>query len=77
MPFVLHLAFGTKHFGINNQLWGRDHSLFGVSFMEGLFTFPKRIRMMKQRAFMGFLPYEEASLIFPEHAMKNYKGMYK
>lgn len=71
MPFIIHLAFGTKHFGINNKLWSNDSSIFSVPLYKGLFQFPSRIRMMKKRAFIGFLPYDEAKNLFPEYA-KNY-----
>ena len=71
-PFIIHLAFGTKHFGINNRLWSNDSSVFSVPLYKGIADFPKRVRMMKKRAFMGFLPFNEAASIFPEYAKKNY-----
>lgn len=70
--FVFHLMFGTKHFGVNNKLWSKDSSLFHVPFYKGIFTLPMRIRMMKKRAFMGFIPISEAKDIFPEYYDKNY-----
>lgn len=72
LPFIIHLAFGTKHFGINNRLWSNDQSIFSVPLYRALITLPTRVRMMKKRAFMGFIPFEEAAEIFPGYARKNY-----
>lgn len=71
--FIIHLALGTRRFGINNKLWCKDHSIFSVPFYKAVWSLPTRIRMMKKRAFMGFLPQEEAGQIFPEYYRKNYK----
>ncbi len=70
--FIIHLVFGTRHFGVNNKIWSRDASLFYVPFFKGLISLPTRVRMMKKRAFMGFIPLSEAGKIFPEYYKKNY-----
>ncbi|MDY0132781.1 MAG: hypothetical protein RBR53_08935 [Desulforegulaceae bacterium] len=75
--FIFHLGLGTRHFGVNNKLWSKDSSIFSVPFYKGILTFPGRIRMMKKRAFMGFMPFNEAKRLFPLYAKKNYRNDYK
>ncbi|MCB9494369.1 MAG: hypothetical protein H6681_02860 [Desulfobacteraceae bacterium] len=75
--FIFHIGFGTKHFGINNKIWVKDHSVFSVPFYKGLFLFPNRFKMMKKRAFMGFLPFDDAKKLFPGYARKNYRNDFK
>ena len=70
--FIFHLAFGTRHLGVNNKLWDKDTSVFYVPFYKGIINFPLRIKMMKKRAFMGFIPFEEAAELFPGYALKYY-----
>lgn len=71
---IVHLVFGTKYFGVNNRLFSKDHSLFerrGIWKIRGIF---ERIAMMKARAFMGFIPLEDAVRLFPDYAAKNGYG---
>ncbi len=68
---VIHLLFKTKRFGVNNQLWSEKDSLFGVSWLIGLSQAIKNYKMMKVRAFSGFIPLNQAIDIFPEHAKKH------
>jgi hypothetical protein len=70
--FIFHLAFGTRHLGVNNRLWDKDNSVFYVPFYKGILTLPRRIKMMKKRAFMGFIPFDEAAELFPDYALKCY-----
>jgi hypothetical protein len=75
--FILHLGLGTRHFGVNNKIWSKDDSVFSVPLYTGIFTFPKRLKMMKKRAFMGFVPFKDAKKMFPLYAKKNYRNDYK
>ncbi|MGM0418477.1 MAG: hypothetical protein ACQEQS_07130 [Thermodesulfobacteriota bacterium] len=70
--FIIHLAFGTRHLGVNNRFWDKDDSVFCVPFYKGILTLPRRVKMMKKRAFMGFIPFEEAAKLFPDYALKYY-----
>lgn len=68
---IFHLAFGTKHFGVNNTLCSPGPSIFarkGLGKFLGLF---ERIAMIRARAFMGFIPLEDAVRLFPKYAVKN------
>jgi hypothetical protein len=75
--FIIHLALGTRHFGVNNRVWSKDHSIFSVHFYKGILNFPGRVKMMKKRAFMGFMPFRDAKKLFPGYAEKNYRNDYK
>ncbi|TYT74346.1 hypothetical protein [Desulfobotulus mexicanus] len=68
---ILHLAFGTAHFGVNNQNFSADHSLFRVKGLKKITGLPGRIRMMRARAFMGFIPLKDAVRIFPGYAKRH------
>lgn len=68
---VIHLIFKTKRFGVNNQLWAERDSLFGVSWLTGWSQAIKNYKMMKVRAFSGFIPLNQAILMFPNHAQKH------
>ena len=68
---VIHLLFKTKRFGVNNQLWAERDSLFGVSWLTGWSQVFKNYKMMKVRAFSGFIPLNQAIELFPEHAKRH------
>lgn len=68
---VIHLLFKTQRFGVNNQLWSNYDSLFGDSCLTGWIGAIKNYKMMKVRAFSGFIPLNQAIEIFPEHAKKH------
>ncbi|MBF0202757.1 MAG: hypothetical protein HQK67_00255 [Desulfamplus sp.] len=68
---VIHLLFKTKRFGVNNQLWAEQDSLFGEPCLTGWSQAIKNYKMMKIRAFSGFIPLNQAIDLFPEHAAKH------
>ena len=68
---ILHLLMGTRHFGVNNQLWSRQESIFGKKGVRRLTSIPTNYRMMKIRAFSGFIPLNDAIELFPGHAEKH------
>lgn len=67
-PLIFHLLFGTRHFGVNNQLWARQESIFGKKGLKRITSIPTNYRMMKIRAFSGFIPLNDAIDLFPRHA---------
>lgn len=72
---IVHLAFGTRHFGVNNRFFWGDHSIFEQRGIRKIWGVTERIAMMKARAFMGFIPLEHAVRLFPGYAEKNgYSG---
>lgn len=68
---VVHLLFKTRRFGVNNQLWAERDSLFGISWYKGWSHAIKNYKMMRVRAFSGFIPLNQAIELFPEHAQKH------
>ncbi len=68
---VVHLLFKTRRFGVNNQLWTEQDSLFGTSWYRGWSQAIKNYKMMKVRAFSGFIPLNQAIELFPAHAKKH------
>jgi len=68
---ILHLLFKTKRFGVNNSLWSCHPSLFGSPGIKGFTQVFKNYRMIKIRAFSGFIPLNDAIEIFPGHAKKH------
>ncbi|MEA1967378.1 MAG: hypothetical protein U9N77_04070 [Thermodesulfobacteriota bacterium] len=75
---IFHLLFKTSHFGVNNQFWYSHNSLFGAKGLKGFTEILKNYKMMKIRAFSGFIPLNDAIEIFPGHAEKHgYKPIIK
>ncbi|MBF0113095.1 MAG: hypothetical protein HQK74_10225 [Desulfamplus sp.] len=75
---VIHLLFKTKRFGVNNKLWSERDSIFGVSCFTGWSQAVKNYKMVKVRAFSGFIPLNQAIDLFPKHAKKHgYKSIDK
>lgn len=68
---ILHLALGTAHMGTNNRNWCPDASLFHRKGLAKIIHIPGRIRMMRARAFMGFIPLKDAVRLFPRYAREN------
>lgn len=68
---IIHLIFKTKHFGVNNLPWSSHPSVFGSTFPPGVFRVLKNYRMIKIRAFSGFIPLNDAIEMFPLHARKH------
>lgn len=68
---ILHLLLGTRHLGVNNQLWERQESIFGKKGFRKITSIPTNYRMMKIRAFSGFIPFNTAIELFPGHAEKH------
>lgn len=66
---IVHLLFKTKRFGVNNRQWSNHPSIFGSPL--GLTGILKNYRMVKIRAFSGFIPLNDAIEIFPLHAKKH------
>ncbi|MCP3926605.1 MAG: hypothetical protein GY714_28935 [Desulfobacterales bacterium] len=66
-----HLVFRTDHFGVNNDLWQKNKSLFGKSILKSILTFWTNYKMMKIRAFSGFIPLNDAIRLFPGYAKKH------
>ena len=71
LRLILHLLLGTCHFGVNNQLWARQESIFGKKGLRRITSIPTNYRMMKIRAFSGFIPLNDAIELFPRHAEKH------
>ncbi|MFO7751373.1 MAG: hypothetical protein R6V54_14900 [Desulfobacteraceae bacterium] len=75
---VAHLLFKTTHLGVNNRLWSSHPSVFGQKGGMGVTQVVKNYKMMKIRAFSGFIPLNDAIEIFPGHAKKHgYKPIEK
>ena len=73
---IVHLLFKTRRFGVNNRGWSNHPSIFGNPL--GITHTLKNYRMMKIRAFSGFIPLNDAIEIFPAHAKKHgYKAISK
>lgn len=71
---VLHLLFGTSNFGVNNKLWSESGSIFASKGFKKITCLIKNYKMIKVRAFSGFIPLNDAIDLFPNHAEKyNYK----
>ncbi|MBF0234491.1 MAG: hypothetical protein HQK65_15840 [Desulfamplus sp.] len=68
---ILHLLFRTRRFGVNNVLWARHDSLFADPWPRGIARVVKNYKMMKIRAFSGFIPLNDAIKLFPEHAARH------
>ncbi|MBF0257850.1 MAG: hypothetical protein HQK62_03260 [Desulfamplus sp.] len=68
---VIHLLLKTKRFGVNNQLWAERDSLFGAYWLTGWSQALKNYKMIKVRAFSGFIPLNHAIELFPEHAVRH------
>ena len=73
----VHLLFRTKRFGINNQWTSQFDSLFGVSgkqiMLDLVRVYPiiQNYRMMRFRTIeCGFLPEEEARMLWPRYYEK-------
>jgi hypothetical protein len=68
---VAHLLFRTGHFGVNNTLWSTHRSLFGARRPGHVLNLARNYRMMRLRAFSGFIPLNQALGLFPGHAVKH------
>lgn len=68
---IVHLLLATAHFGVNNRNLSPDFSLFGKSGLAKFGGIPGRIRMMRARAFMGFIPLKDAVRLFPGYAVRH------
>lgn len=68
---IVHLALATEHFGVNNRNFSPDFSLFGKRGPGKFMGIPGRIRMMRARAFMGFIPLKDAVRLFPGYAVRH------
>jgi hypothetical protein len=68
---LVHLIFGTYHFGVNNSWWSRYPSIFGRSDKWNLKRLVLSAKMMRARCFMGFIPLDDAVKIFPEYAARH------
>ncbi|HKK91556.1 MAG TPA: hypothetical protein VJ936_09145 [Desulfobacteraceae bacterium] len=68
---VVHLLFKTTHLGVNNRVWSSHPSVFGQRGVKGFTQVIKNYKMMKIRAFSGFIPLNDAIDIFPGHAEKH------
>lgn len=68
---ILHLLLGTGRFGVNNQLWARQESIFSKKGFKKITSILTNYRMMKIRAFSGFIPLNDAIELFPGHAEKH------
>ena len=68
---IVHLLLKTRRFGVNNQAWYHENSIFGASPARGFSQILKNYKMMKIRAFTGFIPLNEAIEMFPYHAKKH------
>ncbi|MFH1156750.1 MAG: hypothetical protein V1793_23350 [Pseudomonadota bacterium] len=67
---VVHLLFKTGHFGVNNAAWSRHRSIFAAPGPGRLPNVLKNYKMMRIRAFSGFIPLNQAIKLFPGHAGK-------
>ncbi len=65
---LVHLFFGTHRFGINNDTWGGHRSLYGTAPFTNLIA---SYRSMRRRAFLGFIPLNDAIRLFPGYAKKH------
>lgn len=73
---LVHLFFGTDHFGINNETWNGHRSLYGMRLSRLLTRLPANYRAMRRRAFLGFIPLNDAIRLFPGYAKKHgYKAI--
>ncbi len=68
---LIHLLFGTFHFGVNNDLWNYHHSLYGYSKWKILIRIISNYKMMRIRSFIGFIPLNDAIKLFPDYSKKN------
>ena len=73
---LVHLFFGTDHFGVNNELRAGHRSLFAMPLARLITRLPANYRGMRRRAFLGFLPLNDAIKLFPGYAEKHgYKAI--
>ncbi|MFO7883859.1 MAG: hypothetical protein R6U68_03470 [Desulfobacteraceae bacterium] len=68
---IIHLFFKTNHFGVNNRFWSPHYSIFGAKRLKGVTQVVKNYKMMRIRAFSGFIPLNDAIDLFPDFAEKN------
>jgi len=68
---IVHLLFKTKHFGVNNVYWSPHESIFGAEKSKRFTQVVKNYKMMRIRAFSGFIPLNDAIDLFPDYAKKN------
>lgn len=68
---LLHLFFRTYHFGVNNDAWEPHRSLFGLPFHKTVKRLVVSYKMMRIRAFIGFIPLNDAIKLFPGYARKH------
>lgn len=68
---LFHLFFRTYHFGVNNLSRETHRSIFGLPLYETVTRLAFNYKMMRLRAFIGFIPLNDAVRLFPAHARKN------
>ncbi len=68
---LMHLFFRTYHFGVNNLSREPHRSLFGLPFYKAIMRLVLNYKMMRVRAFIGFIPLNDAIRLFPGYARKN------
>ena len=68
---VCHLLFRTYHFGVNNLSWEPHRSIFGLPFYKIIPSLLLNYKMMRIRAFIGFIPLNDAIQLFPGYARRN------
>lgn len=68
---LLHLFFRTYHFGVNNDDWEQHRSIFGLPLPKAITRLVLNYKMMRIRAFIGFIPLNDAVRLFPGYAKKH------
>ena len=68
---IIHLLFGTYHFGVNNSAWVSWNSLFGKPAICSIIKSIQNFKLMRTRAFIGFIPLNDAIKLFPVYAKNN------
>ncbi len=68
---ILHLLFGTGHFGTNNRWWSPHVSIFSRPGLKKFTGVIKNYKMMRARAFSGFIPLDDAIALFPAYAARH------
>ena len=58
-------------FGVNNLTWEPYRSIFGLPFYNIIPSLLLNYRMMRIRAFIGFIPLNDAIQLFPGYARRN------
>ena len=66
----IHLFLGTYRFGVNNDFWASNKSIFGQPVRKSIIKLIQNYKMMRIRAFMGFIPLNDAIKLFPAYAEK-------